>query len=470
MRRTILALLLPSLLLGACLAPVTARAQSPTPVQALGRDILRQLIRINTTHEDGNTTWAAESLAARFRAAGFPAGDVLVIGPDGQKDRNLVVRWRGRGKQRPVILMAHLDVVQALRSDWSMDPFTLTERDGYLYGRGVGDVKGGCAMLAAAMIQLKREGFVPDRDYILILTAGEEAGAGYAGIEWLIANRPELRDAAYALNVDAGGGELDHDRPRDFTVSAAEKIYFTVTFTVRNAGGHSSRPGPVNAIDQLAQALVRLEAYHFPVRLNLVTREYFEGQAALDTAHAADFRALLRTPPDSGAIARLSAANTFWAAVLHTTCVPTRLQGGHADNALPQFAQATVNCRLLPDESPDSIMATLTRIVNDTAVHIAITDSAKASPPTPLAADLRTVLTRLVRQEWGPVPIVPVMESGATDGLYLRLVGVPVFGTSSQFIDPADDRSHGRDERVPARRFDEGTDFQYRLLRALAGG
>jgi acetylornithine deacetylase/succinyl-diaminopimelate desuccinylase-like protein len=462
MRRLALLLLL--------LFPATAQAQSLSPVQRLGRDLLRQLIAINTTHDSGSTTWAAESLAARFRAAGFPAGDVMVIGPDGEKDKNLVVRFRGRGRQRPVILMAHLDVVQALRSDWTLDPFTLTEKDGYFYGRGTLDVKGGCAMLVAALLQMKRDGFVPDRDYILVLTAGEEAGASYAGIEWLVNKRRDLLDAAYALNVDAGGGELDGDRPRAFGVQAAEKIYFTVTFTVRNAGGHSSRPGPVNAIAQLAGALDRLNAYHFPVRLNVISRGYFEGEAAIDPAHAADFRAALATPPDSAAIARLGAANSYWGAVFRTTCVPTRLQGGHADNALPQFAQATVNCRLLPDESPDSVVATLTRVVNDTAVHIAVQDSAKPSPPTTLEPALAATLRALVRQEWGPMPLIPTMETGATDGLFLRQVGIPVFGVTGQFIDPGDDRSHGRDERIPVKRFDEAVEFQYRLLRALAGG
>ena len=462
MRRIVLALAL-------CL-PATLRGQSLSPVQTLGRDLLRQLIAVNTTHEDGNTTWAADSLAVRFRAAGFPAADVMVIGPEGQKDKNLVVRYRGRGRQRPVILMAHLDVVQALRSDWTRDPFTLSEQDGYFYGRGVLDVKGGCAMLVAALLQMKKDGFVPDRDYILVLTAGEEAGAGYAGIEWLVHDRRDLLDAAYALNVDAGGGELDGDRPRAFGVQAAEKIYFTVTFTVRNAGGHSSRPGPVNAIDQLARALDRLAAYHFPVRLNVISRAYFEGEAAIDTVHAADLRAALRTPPDSAAIARLGAANTFWGAVFRTTCVPTRLQGGHADNALPQFAQATVNCRLLPDEDPDSVVATLTRVVNDTAVHIAVQDSAKPSPPTNLDPALATTLRTLVRQEWGPIPLIPTMETGATDGLFLRQIGIPVFGETGQFIDPGDDRSHGRDERIPVKRFDEAVEFQFRLLKALAGG
>lgn len=470
MKRLRLPLLLASLVLSASLAPSALGAQSLSPVQTLGRDLLRQLVGINTTHEDGNTTWAADSLALRFRAAGFPAADVMVIGPEGQKDKNLVVRYRGRGRQRPIILMAHLDVVQALRSDWSMEPFTLTEKDGWYYGRGVLDVKGGCAMLVAALLQMKKEGFVPDRDYVLLLTAGEEASAGYTGIDWLIQQHRELFDAAYALNVDAGGGDLDGDRPRAFGVQAAEKIYYTVTFTVRNAGGHSSRPGPVNAIAQLAAGIDRLNAFHFPVRLNVISRSYFEAQAALDTARAADFRAALRTPPDTAAIARLGAANSYWGAVFRTTCVPTRIQGGHADNALPQFAEATVNCRLLPDEVPDSVLATLRRVVDDTAIHIAVKDSAKPSPPTPLAPELARTLDRLVRQEWGAVPIIPTMETGATDGLFLRLIGIPVYGETGQFLDPADDRSHGRDERIPVKRFDQAVDFQYRLLRALAGG
>ncbi|MFI5236059.1 MAG: M20/M25/M40 family metallo-hydrolase, partial [Gemmatimonadales bacterium] len=455
--------------LSSLLFPMALLAQAAplTPYQALGRDVLSQLISINTTHDDGNTTWAAESLAARFRAAGFPAADVQVIGPSA-KNRNLVVRLRGTGAARPILLLAHLDVVQALRSDWSMDPFTLTEKDGFFYGRGVLDVKGGGAMLVSALLRMKREGYVPTRDVILALTAGEEAGPDYVGIDWLLKNHRDLIDAEYCINVDAGGGELVQGKRRSFDVQASEKVYETFSFTVRNKGGHSSRPTTDNAIYHLAQALTRLAGHRFPARLNFVTRAYFQGEAALttDPALAADMRAVSGTVTDPAAVERLS-RDPIYNALLRTTCVATRLQGGHADNALPQLAQATVNCRLLPDDDPDQVKATLTQVVNDTAVAIAVTDSAKPSPPTQLSPELARALDRVVRGLWGAVPIVPDMETGATDGLYLRLAGIPTFGVSGQFIELGDDRSHGRDERVPVGAYYEGLEFTYQLVKTV---
>jgi acetylornithine deacetylase/succinyl-diaminopimelate desuccinylase-like protein len=460
-----------ALALALAFLPAGLAAQYParlTPFQQLGRDVLAQLVHINTTHENGNTTWAADSLAARFRAAGFPAADVQVVGP-GARNRNLVVRYRGTGRRKPVLLLAHLDVVQALRSDWSLDPFTLTEKDGYFYGRGVLDVKGGAAMLVAALLRMRQEGFVPDRDLILALTAGEEAGPDYVGVVWLLQHRRDLVDAEYCLNVDAGGGELVDGRRRSFDVQASEKIYETFTFTVRNKGGHSSRPLPDNAIYHLARALTRLADHRFPVRLNPVTRAYFEGEAALvsDPQVAADMRAVAAPAGDAAAAGRLS-ADPIYNAYLRTTCVATRLAAGHADNALPQFAQATVNCRLLPDDDPDAVRETLRRLVDDTAIAIAITDSAKPSPPTPLSPELSAAITRTVDGLWGAVPIVPDMETGATDGLYFRLAGIPTFGVSGQFIELGDDRSHGRDERAPVGPFYEGMEFIYRLVRAVA--
>lgn len=457
--------------LALALLPAALAAQTParlTPFQQLGHDVLAQLVHINTTHEDGNTTWAADSLAARFIAAGFPAADVQVLGPN-RKNRNLVVRYRGSGKRKPVLLLAHLDVVQALRSDWSMDPFTLTEQGGYFYGRGVMDVKGGATMLVTALLRMKQEGFVPDRDIILALTAGEEAGGDYVGVAWLLQNHRDLVDAEYCLNVDAGGGELIGGTPRSFDVQASEKIYETFTFTVRNKGGHSSRPLPDNAIYHLAHALTRLADYRFPVRLNGVTRAYFNGEAALvtDPGLAADMRSVAAPGGNAAAAGRLS-QDPIYNAYLRTTCVATRLQAGHADNALPQFAQATVNCRLLPDDDPATVLATLNRLVNDTAVRVLVTDSAKSSPPTPLSPQLASAISKSVSGLWGPVPIVPDMETGATDGLYLRLAGIPTFGVSGQFIELGDDRSHGRDERAPAAQFYEGMEFIYRLVRGVS--
>ena len=454
----------------------SARAQSaPTAYQALGRDILRELVETNTTFSAGSTTKAAELLAARFRAAGFPSADIQIVGPDtgrDAKDRNLIVRVRGSDKRRPILLIGHLDVVEARRADWELDPFTLTERDGHFYGRGTLDMKDGAASWVAALLRLKQEGVVPTGDYILALTAGEEGGGGYTGIEWLLANRRDVIDVQYVLNPDAGGGELRDGKPVSLDVQAAEKVFHSVRLTVRNPGGHSSLPTKDNAINRLAAALGRVAAYEFPMKTNAVTRAYFTRTASLSSgALAAELRAVGATAtPDLAAARRLAARSPFYNAQLRTTCITTLIEGGHAVNALPQRAEATVNCRILPGEDPLEVERTIRRVVADTAVVVTSADTARPSPPSPLPSDLEATIRSVTASMWGPLPIVPQMETGATDGLYLRNAGLPVYGVSGMFVDPSsadDTRAHGLNERIGVKAFYDQLEFTYRLLKAL---
>ena len=455
---------------------VEAQSPSLTPYQTLGRAVLRELVETNTTYSAGSTTKAAELLAARFRAAGFPAGDVQIVGPDtgrDAKDRNLVVRYRGRGARRPILLIGHLDVVEAKRADWVLDPFVLTERDGHFYGRGTLDMKNGAASWVSALLRMKQEGFAPAGDYVLALTAGEEGGGGYNGVQWLLAHRRDLLgDPVYVLNADAGGGELRDGKPIAMDVQAAEKVFQTFRLTVRNPGGHSSLPEKDNAIYRLARALERLGAYDFPAQTDAITRAYFARTAALATGEvAADLRAVSATGiPDSAAVARLSARSPFYNAQLRTTCVATMIEGGHAVNALPQRVTATVNCRMFPGVDASDVERTLRAVVSDTAVAVARADSAVPSPPSIMPAAVEEVIRSVTASVWGPLPVIPEMETGATDGLFLRNAGFPVFGVSGYFVDPnipADTRAHGLNERISVKGFYDQLEFTYRLLKAL---
>lgn len=465
-----------ALLLSAVVVVIPAGAQTPlTPYQSLGRDILRELIETNTAYSIGSTTKAAELMAARFRAAGFPAADVQIVGPDtgrDAKDRNLVVRYRGAGKRRPILLIGHLDVVEARPSDWVLDPFTLTERDGYFYGRGTLDMKNGDAAWAAALLRMKQEGVVPSGDYILALTAGEEGGGGYIGVPWLLEHRRDLLDVQYVLNADAGGGELRNGKPVAFDVQAAEKVYHSMHLTARNPGGHSSLPRRDNAIYALAAGLGRLAAYDFPIRTNAVTRRYFARNASLVSPDiAVDLRAVSAgDKPDAAAAARLSARSAFYNALLRTTCVATMLQAGHAENALPQRAEATVNCRMLPGSDPAEVEQTVRRVVADSTIVVTPLRAAVASPESPLPAEVERTIDLVVRSLWGPLPIVPTMETGATDGLFLRNAGIAVYGVSGLFFDPNiddDTRAHGLNERIGVKAFYDQLEFTYRLLKTL---
>jgi acetylornithine deacetylase/succinyl-diaminopimelate desuccinylase-like protein len=443
-----------------------AQQQSATTFHQLGHAILRELIETNSTASAGNTTIIAQQLQTRFEDAGFPKADVQVIGPT-PKNQNFVVRYRGTGAHKPVLLLAHVDVVEAKRDDWTYDPFVLSEHDGYFYGRGTQDQKGGAAMLVTTLLRLKAEHWVPDRDLILALTAGEEGGMPYNGVEWLLKNKRDLIDAEYTINVDAGGGELENGKHTLFDLQAAEKVFHSVTLTVKNPGGHSSLPRKDNAIYTLAAALDRLSKYDFPVKPNAVVKAYFAKAAAtVAPTVAADMRKAADGSADAAAYARLS-RTPLYNALLRTTCVATMLEGGHAQNALPQTARATVNCRMLPGDDPAAVEQAIVRAVNDTAVHLTPADTAKPSPASPLRPDLLAAVGASVNAIWGPVPIVPIMETGATDGLYLRNAGVPVYGFSGLFIATNDVRAHGKDERILITAFDQGLDFTYDLVKRI---
>ena len=449
-------------------APLRAQFTKDPAAKALEREILKQLIEINTSDSAGHTPEAAKALADRLLAAGFPAADVHVLGYQ-PRYQSLVARYRGRSAgKKPILLMAHLDVVDARREDWSTDPYQFVEKDGFYYGRGTSDVKDGDAMLVANFLRYKKEGFVPDRDLIIVLTADEETTG--ESIHWLVTQHRDLIDADFALNTDGGGGDYRDGKPIRFNVQAAEKMYQSFTLEVRNKGGHSSRPVPDNAIYHLARGLARLADYQFPVRLNEVTRAFFQGGAAAELpAVAADMRLVARSA-DPAAARRLSAASPYYNSVLHTTCVATRLFGGHADNALPQLARATVNCRIEPDESVDSVEARLKRVVADTAIHFSRVAEAHPSPRSPLLPEVMAPVEALARKYWPGVPVVPEMSTGASDGVYTRNGGIPTYGVGAVFEDMNDSRAHGRDERVGIKEYHMAAEYWYDLVKRLAGG
>lgn len=446
--------------------PRPARTQAANPGHALAREIFAELVGINTTFHHGNTTPAAQAVARRLIAAGYPAADVHVVGPNGD-NQNVVVRLRGTGARKPVLLLAHLDVVEAKREDWSLDPFTLTERDGYFYGRGTSDDKHMAAIFTANMIRLKREGFTPDRDIILALTSGEEDDDAYNGVKWLLANHRELVDAEYCINGDAGAPLANRGKVFSRNVQASEKMYLDLHLEVRNPGGHSSEPVPDNAIYRLAAALTAVSKLEFPMQLNEVTRAYFERASALESPELAADMKLVATRNDTAAARRLSARSAALNAQLRTTCVATRLDGGHANNALPQTATAIVNCRLLPTDKQDDVVAAIRRAVGDTAVKISVVNPVKPSPPSPLVPEVMEPVERVSSKYFPGAPVVPAMSAGATDGLYVRNAGIPVYAVSGVPMDADDHRAHGRDERIRVAAFYTGVDYTYDLIRAL---
>ncbi|MCA1814884.1 MAG: M20/M25/M40 family metallo-hydrolase [Acidobacteria bacterium] len=448
-----------------------ARAQAATdePHKMLLRDIYKELVEINTTDSVGDCTRAAQAMAARLRAAGFPAEDVQVLVPEGNaKKGNLVARLRGTGAKKPVLLLAHIDVVEARRDDWSTDPFKLTEQDGYLYGRGTTDDKAMAAIFVTNMIRMKTEGIKPERDIILALTADEEGG-DYNGASFLIKNHRELVDAEFGINEGAGG-QSKRGRKLLNGVQSSEKVYQSFRLEVTNPGGHSSQPRKDNAIYQLAAALLRVGGHEFPFNLNETTRAYFERMSKIETGQlAADMKAVANNPPDPAAVARLS-ETPYYNALMRTTCVATRLEGGHADNALPQVARALVNCRILPQENATDTEAALVRAINDPKVKITPVGDFKPSPPSPLTSDVMHPVERVTEMMWHGVPVVPLMGTGATDSLYFRQAGVRMYGVSGIFGDIEDNRAHGRDERIQIKALYEAQEFLYELVKAFASG
>jgi acetylornithine deacetylase/succinyl-diaminopimelate desuccinylase-like protein len=465
------------ILLLSCTLAVSTRvaAQNHEPTNQEARAVFQQLIEINTTESAGNVTRAAEAMAERLLDAGFPEKDVIVAGPDVRK-KNLVVRLRGTGQRAPILFIGHLDVVEARREDWSMDPFQFIERDGFFYGRGTRDMKSGDAILVMSFLCLKREGYQPDRDLIVALTADEEAG-DFNGIDWLLKVHKEWIDAEYCINLDAGEFERLRGERVLAGVQASEKVYADFRFETTNRGGHSSVPGPDNAIYELAAALGKLEKFSFPVRINEVTRGYFSQSAGLTAGSlATDLRGAAQEPPNPTAIQHLSAM-PYYNALLRTTCVATMLAGGHAANALPQSARATVNCRIFPGEDPDEVLRTLQRVVADPNVRVTVIPEKSADgklipivavPPSALLPEVTAGLEHTLSTMWPRLPVVPSMSTGATDGNYLRIAGIPTFGISCMFFDMEDDRSHGKDERVGVQDFYDGVEFGYRFMKTLS--
>jgi acetylornithine deacetylase/succinyl-diaminopimelate desuccinylase-like protein len=476
MTRTAAALLL----LLALAAPLAAqqpasvyRAGALNADQQLALEIYRELIEINTSVTTGNITDAAVAMAKRFREAGVPEADVFVGGPRPEK-HNVVARIRGREgaeARRPLLLLAHLDVVEALKEDWSddLDPFVFTERDGYYYGRGTADDKAMAAIFVANVYRMRREGFVPDRDIIIALTADEESGP-FNGVDWLLTEHPEKVDAALVIN-EGGGGVLRDGRPLFHTVQAAEKITTNYGLRAVNPGGHSSVPRADNAITALADALSKVGRHSFRMELNEVTREFFAKTAELEAPEMARaMRAMVANPADAAAVAVVS-ADPRYNAMLRTTCVATMLNGGHASNALPQLAEANINCRLYPTDTAEQVRAELERVIGDPAVEVVIRSQRPSTPASALLPEVMEPVTRITREMWGDIPVIPSMSTGATDSRFFRARGVPAFGVSGLFSDPTvDARAHGRDERMAVRSFFEGHEFLYRLTLALTGG
>ena len=469
-------------ILGALCHGSAALGQSALPTasaedRAEARAIFKQLIEINTTDTPrGNVTTATAAMQRRLLAAGFPAEDVHLLGPDARK-QNLVVRYRAAGTptEKPVLFLCHMDVVEALQSDWSTNPFEFVEKDGFYYGRGTQDMKNSDAALMATVLRLHREGYKPKRDLILALTADEEGGK-FNGAGWLVREHRDLVDAAYVINPDAGGVELDHGRAVVADVEATEKVYSDFQITATNRGGHSSLPRPDNAIYELTGALTKLAGYAFPFEMNEVTRTYFKNLAAQETGQTAtDMQGILASPPEMAAAVRLGEEPSF-NANFRTTCVATRLSAGHANNALPQTAQAIANCRIFPGHSPEEIRKQLISIFADDKLSVKfVSDAGEISdtaperkalvPPAPIPA-VFDPLTRLTQVLWPGTPVTPVMENGASDSIYFAQAGIPCYGYSAIALERDDVRAHGRDERLPVDSYWKSLDFFYSFLKA----
>ena len=459
-------------LISASLAVSDALAvEGLNPNQQRAFDIYKELIEINTVTATGDTLKAAEAMAARLRAGGFPEADVRVLSPAPRKG-NLVARLRGTGARKPILLLAHIDVVPASREDWSTDPFKLVEQDGYFQARGSGDDKYMAAAFVANLIRYRQEGYKPERDIILALETDEEIlDKDALGIQFLLKNHRDLIDAEFALN-EGGGVGLKGGAPIRNSVQTSEKVSMSYTLTVKNKGGHSSVPVKDNAIYRLAAGLTRLSAFSFPVKLTETTRVYFERTAQMEGGQFADdLRAVLsgQSDPTAPPLVRLS-GNAFFNAQLRTTCVATMLEGGSAINALPQLVSAKVNCRVIPGEPAEGVKAALEKALADDQIVVTSMDSPVLSAPSELSEQILGPITKLSAEFWPNAVVLPTMSTGATDGSYLRNAGIPTYGHSGLANDIAENRAHGRDERILVKSFFEGGEYLYRLVKAFAGG
>jgi acetylornithine deacetylase/succinyl-diaminopimelate desuccinylase-like protein len=437
------------------------------PGQTFARDLLRELVEIDSTSAFGSTA-AAKAMAARFRSAGFPESDMVLAGPTPDK-QNLVVRLHGKGAAKPILLIAHLDVVDAPREGWSpgLDPFRLTERGGFFYGRGVLDMKNAVAALVATLIRLRAEGFIPSRDIIVALTADEEGGNAN-GVYWLLANHRDWIDAAYCLNLDAGGGQTEKGRRLRMTVQTSEKTNVSFQAQTKNQGGHSSLPVKENAIYQLAKGLARLSERDLPFRFNETTRLYFERMGAIETGQvAADMKAVAKDPPDLEAAGRLAAGSPYYNSILRTTCVATRIEGGHASNALPQTAAAVINCRLFPGDTVESVRNALTEILADPGIAVRTMAAGRPAPASPLMPEVMGAVEKVTHAMWPGMPVFPVMDPWASDSIYLRRADFAAFGVNGAFGELDLGNAHGANERIPVDAYFDSVEFLYRLLKAV---
>lgn len=432
----------------------------PASERDQAREILRALIEIDTSSEHG-TTDAAWAAAGWLRAGGFAAEDVSVLGPDPRK-HNLVARLRGSGALPPILLLAHLDVVDARPEDWTVPPFALTEEDGWFYGRGTLDDKAMCALWLATLVRMRREGFVPGRDLIVALTADEESGE-HNGAAWLVEHHRELVDAGFGLN-EGGYGRIEGGRRASNQIQVAEKLPLPLRLEVAGRGGHSALPAADNPIDRLAAGIARLAAHRFPLRMTEAVQGFFARMGGISGND--DMR--LAAAGDMDAAARL-AANPYHAALMSTTCVPTRLEAGEADNALPLFARATVDCRILPGEDPDEVLDAVRAALGDPLITVTPLTTPRSAPPSPLTPRIVGAVERVTAQLWPGVPVLPVMTIGATDSQHFRRAGIPMYGVSGLFLDVTDARAHAPDERIAVEAFHEAGEFVYRLVRELAG-
>lgn len=445
------------------------QTKTPKPYRELAEEILAELIAIKSVDDgSGSSVVVAEAMATRLKDAGFAAGDVLVTGPRPEVGV-VVARYKGDGSGgKPIIVMAHMDVVDALPSDWNRDPFTLEQDETFFYGRGVGDNKAGVTILVANFIRMKQEGYVPNRDIIMILTGDEETTGD--SINWLANQRRDLIDAEFALNTDAAGGSIRAGKYVSFGVQAAEKMYLSFNFTVRNSGGHSSVPRPDNAIYELMAGLANLQGFAFPIQISEVTENQFRQTAALMTGPFAEALVAMADGLASEDQVALLVSNPLYNSLLRTSCVPTMLAGGHAENALPQTATATVNCRIFPGVAADDVEAKLLEVMNIEGVEVERLNEVHPSDPSPLTPEVMGPVTALVEKHFGGVPIIPTMSTGATDGLYLRNVGIPVYAMSGLFGENGEMNAHGMDEKIRIVSYFEALSFWYDLMKAVSGG
>jgi acetylornithine deacetylase/succinyl-diaminopimelate desuccinylase-like protein len=450
--------------------PLAHGAELTAPQKQL-REIYQELVETNTTNSTGSCTVAANKMAKRLKAAGYRDADMqLIVPPGGPNKGNLVARLKGDGSRKPLLLLAHIDVVEANRADWTRDPFKLVEEDGMFYARGASDDKAMASVFVSNMIRYKKEKLALKRDVILALTCDEEmVPSNFDGAEYLVKHHRPLIDAEIALN-EGGGGFLDKEgKPLRNGIQAGEKIYQSFQLEVTNPGGHSSTPFRDNAIYHLADGLSRLGKYAFPFKLSDVTRSFYERSSQVEKGQvAADMKAILADPPDQAALERLYAVHPMHNATVRTTCVATKVDAGHADNALPQRARATVNCRILPSESVDEVQRTLVRVLADDTIKVSRLGEGVSGPMPPLTPTLMNAVEDISKDMWPGVPVIPTMATGGTDGRFLNNAGIWTYGVSGIFGGPEPSGAHGLNEHLRVKSLYDGQEFLYRLGKRLA--